>query len=207
MPMGGSSDGGAAALEKARQARINTGETEIDKAFSGFDDSFYKQRAQDYVSYATPQVVKQYQNTRNNLAYALARNGLSKSGAAVKNNQALTDTENQNLSNIANEGQNEANTLRGNVASQKTNVVNQLISSADPTAARESAATATAGLSAPGAFQPIGNLFSDFSNTYLQNLAARSYAPNTPSLWSQLASGFGGGGGGGSGGSAVMVGG
>ena len=176
MPIGSAGDGGASRIETQRQNRINAGLQNIDKAFSGFNNDWFNQRRQDYLNYATPQAIRQFQNTRNNLAYSLARNGLSKSGAAVNENQALETEKNQRLSDIANEGQNQANEARSQVAAQKANVTNQLVSSADPSLARESAASATAGLSAPPAYQPIGQLFSDFSQQYLANQSAKAYS-------------------------------
>ncbi len=175
--MGGSgSDGGAGAIEKARQQRINAGMSNIDSAFKGYDNNFFNQRAQSYRDFAIPQATRQYEQTRKSLAYSLARNGLENSSAAVNENQALTDTRNQKISDITNEAQNQSNELRGQVATQKSNLVNQLVSSANPSLAREGAVSATAGLNAPSAFQPIGGLFSDFSNMYLANQTARTYS-------------------------------
>ncbi len=194
MPMGGGGDGGLAKTEAARQGRINAGMSAIDNAFSGFNENFFNTRRNDYINYALPQLTKQYQNTRNNLAYSLARNGLTNSGAAVKENQALTDTNAENVATIGNEAQNQANQTRQQVATQKANVTNQLISSGDPSLARESAQQATAGLNAPPSWAPIGNLFSDFTNTYINNQTAKAYSNNQPSIFSQLGSVFGGGG-------------
>lgn len=176
MPTGGAGGADPAKIEAARQSRINSGLSNINNAFSGFDEPFYKQRAQDYTNFALPQAQTQFDTTRKSLAYSLARNGLSNSGAAVNENQALQTTRNQKVSDIVNEGQNQANQLRSNVSTQKANVVNQLESSSDPSLAHESALSATAGLSAPSSFSPIGSLFTDFSNTYLNNLQAKSYS-------------------------------
>ncbi len=177
MPMGGSGgDGGASRIEAQRQQRLNSGMTAIDSAFKGFDSGFFSRRAEDYRNFAIPQAQKQYDQTRKSLAYSLARNGLENSGAAVNENQALQDTRNQKLSDIVNEGQNQSNELRGQVATQKSNLVNQLVSSSNPALAREGAAAATAGLGAPSAFQPIGQLFGDFSQMYLNNQLARTYS-------------------------------
>lgn len=173
-------DGGASRQEKQRQSRINTGMGDIDKAFSGFDQGFYDQRAQDYTNYANPQVMSDYRNTKNQLAYSLARNGLSRSSADINQNAKLSNTLSQNLSDVANEGQNQANTLRTNVANEKANSVNQLISSAEPSVANESALSSVAGLQATPAFAPVGNLFQNFSNQYLANQTAKAYS-NTQS--------------------------
>lgn len=190
---GGASDGGAAKAEKQRQARIQTGMADINKDFAGFDDNYFKGVSQDYLNYATPQMMNQYQQTKNQLAYSLARNGLSNSGAAVSKNAALGTELSRQESNLANAGQSEANTARAKVSDAQTNVTNQLISSGDPSVAREQAATATAGLRTPGAFAPIGNLFADWTQMYEGNQIAQAATPGTPNLWQMLSGGGAGG--------------
>lgn len=188
MPTPSGGDGGAAALEKARQQKIDSGMLSIDNAFRGFDNNFFDKRAQDYTNFALPKAQSQFDTTRKSLAYSLARNGLSNSSAAVNENQALQNTRNEKIGDIVNEGQNQANTLRSNVATQKSNVVNQLVSSANPSLAHESALSATAGLNAPSAFAPIGQLFSDFSEQYLNNQTAKAYSNSSGggSVWGNL---------------------
>lgn len=188
---GGGGDGGVAESEAKRKANIDKGMKDIEAKFSGFNDDFYDRRKQDYVAYATPQAMDQYRGTQANLKYALARNGLTRSGAAVEREGSLAKTLTQTQSNIANAAQGEANQLREQVQDQKSNVVNQLIASADPSLAATQAAGATAGLRAPSAFQPIGNMFADWQNAYLANMNARAYDPGVASLWSQLRGGSG----------------
>jgi len=183
---GGSSDGGAGAAEKQRQAAIDTGMANIDKQFAGFDNGFYDKVGEQYRNYATPQMTTEYMNTKNNLAYALARNGLLNSGAAVEKNQSLGNELARQEGNITNAAQDQENQMRAKVQDAKGNVTNQLISSGNPTIAREQAAEATAGLRAPTAFQPIGNMFGDWTNMYLANMNAQAMQPGTPSIWSML---------------------
>ena len=208
MPLGGSGNaaGAAQAQEKQREAAIASGMATINKDFSTFTPKWFDQAATDYTNYATPQTMSQYQNTKNNLAYALARNGLTTSGAAATEGAALEKSKQQNLSTIANQAQNTENTLRTNVAAQKSNVVNELESSADPSAAAVQASSAVAGLSAPQAFQPIGQMFSDYTNTYLANQNAMAFNPQQQSIWGMLTGGGGyGSGTGGAVGSARMT--
>lgn len=176
----------AAWKEQVRQQNIAQGLGSINKAFAGYDDGFYKKRADDYLAYSTPQVMDQYRNTKNNLAYSLARNGILNSGAAVQRDASLGKELATNEGNLAQAAQGQSNTLRSQVQDSRTNVTNQLLTSADPSVAAEQAQAATADLRAPTAFQPIGNLFSDWSNTYLANMNAQAYNPAVPSLWKQL---------------------
>jgi hypothetical protein len=186
---GGSGDGGAGAQQKATQAQIDSGMATIDKNFAGFNDNFYEKAAKDYESYATPQMMDQYRNTKNNLTYSLARNGLLDSGAAVAKNSSLQKQLGVNESNIANTAEDQANTLRGNVATQRNQLVNQVQAGAAPGQVAMGAEAATAGLRAPTALPPVGNMFSDWANSYLTNMQANAYNPNTTNIWQMLSMG------------------
>ena len=191
---GSASDGGAAALQAQRQAAIDQGVAQTDQTFSQFTPAFYNKAATDYEGYATPQPMNEYQTTKNNLAYALSRNGILNSSAAVNSGASLNKELSQNENTIANTAQDQSNTLQSDVATQKSNIINELESSADPTEAASSSAAAVAGLQAPPAYQPLGSLFSDWSNTYLANMNAQAFNPQQASIWSLLG-GWGGGGG------------
>ena len=197
-----SGDGGAAASEAATQAQLQQGTDAVNSAFSDFTPSFYQQAAQDYTNYATPQVDQQYQNTKNNLTYALARNGLTSSGAGVQRNNSLNQQLNTNLSDIANTAQDQSNTLETNVNNQKNQLMSQVEAGAQPGQIATQAAAATSSLRAPTALPAVGNMFSDWSNTYLANMAANTYNPSNANLLNM----FGGNGGytGTSGSSAIV---
>jgi hypothetical protein len=189
---GGASDGGTAAAEKKRQAKINAGMADIDQKFSGFDNNYFDQVGQDFLKYATPQMMSQYQRTKTQLAYSLARNGLLNSGAAVQRDQSLAEELSRQESNLSNEAQGQMNTARAKVSDAKSNITNELISSANPSLAREQASEATAGLRAPSSFAPLGNMFSDWTNMYLANTMASTPTPGTLNPFQQLATNGGG---------------
>ena len=183
---GNSGDGGAAALEAQRQANITKGMGEIDTQFSGFTPEFYKQASTDYTNAQTPQMMSDYRNTKNNLTYSLARAGILNSGAAVQRNNSLEGQLSSNESTIANNAQGQSNTLQANVNTQKGQLVNQLQASADPSSIAEQATAATSQLRAPSAIQPLGNLFSDWSNQYLAGMNSNYYNSNQPNIWNQI---------------------
>jgi len=185
----GSGDGGAAKQEAKTQADLAQGMSTIDQQFSQFGPDFYSKAAKDYENYATPQMMDQFRNTKNNLTYSLARNGLLNSGAAVQRDASLNKQLAANESNVANTGQDEANTLRQNVASQRNQLVSQVQAGAAPSQIATSASAATAGLRAPTALPPVGNMFSDWANSYLSNMQANTYNPNTSNIWQMLSMG------------------
>lgn len=189
---GGGGDGGTAQAEKQRQRRINAGMADIDQQFAGFNNDYFDQVGQDFMKYATPQMMTQFQHTKSQLAYSLARNGLLNSGAAVQKNEALGQELSRQESNLANQAQSAENTARTNVSNAKTDVTNQLISSGNPSIAREQASEATAGLRAPSSFAPLGNLFGDWTSMYLANQGASTPTPGTLNPFQQLALNGGG---------------
>jgi hypothetical protein len=184
-----SGDGGASKQAAKTQADISQGMTTIDQQFSQFGPDFYTKAAKDYQDYATPQVMGDFRNTKNNLSYALARNGLLNSGAAVSREASLNKQLAQNESNIANTGQDQSNALRQTVASQRNQLVSQVQAGAAPSQVATSAEATTAGLRAPTALPPVGNMFSDWANTYLTNMQANTYNPNTANIWQMMSMG------------------
>lgn len=185
---GGASDGGAAQAEAQRQAAITQGTNEINQNFSQFTPQFYAQAGQDYTNFAEPQLISQYQNTRNNLTGALGRAGILNSSAAAQENTSLGKQMGLAQSEVANNAQQQVNSLQGQVATQKGNLINELESSGDPTAANEEAIGAVSQLREPTALQPLGNMFSDWAEQYLgsQTQAVNGNNLNPISALSQL---------------------
>lgn len=187
---GGTSDGGASQQEALRQAQVTQSQNEIDKNFAGFTPSFFNQASADYTNAVTPGMLKDYQNTKNNLTYSLARAGNLKSSAAVQKNSSLQGQLSQNESQIANNAQNQSNTLQANVNTQKGQLIEQATAGTDPTAINEQAQGAASQLRAPSAIAPLGNLFENWSNQYLAGQASSAYTtPGTQSIWEQLGNG------------------
>lgn len=182
---GGSGDGGAAAQQAAQQAQVRQSQAEINKNFAGFDDAFYKKAATDYTHAVTPGVFRDYQNTKNNLTYALARAGILNSGSAVQRNASLSNQLSTNESQIASNAQQQSNELQANVNTQKGQLLQQAQAGTDPAEINAQAVGAVSQLRAPSAIQPLGNLFADWSNTYLANQYSQP-ASNSSNVWNQL---------------------
>ena len=170
---GSGGDGGAGAAEAQRQEKIRQGQTQLDQQFAGFNDDYYRQRGEDYTKFATPQVMDQYRKTDSNLTYALARNGIL-NGSAANTAKASLGRDLQK------------NQERTKVGDTRAQLTQQLIASGDPQSTMTSASAALTGLRAPTPLPALGNLFGDWSNAYINNLTARAYNPNTPSLWGMM---------------------
>lgn len=170
--------------EEERQGRIAKGRLAIDAALSGFDDHFYDQRAKDYEAYALPQFDAQARAGRNQLAAALARRGLLKSGAAIQQNAEFDRYAADQRQNIANAALGEANKARSQVEDQRTQLTNQLLTSGDPATASAGALTAASALKRPAAFSSLGNFFSDWVDNYRANQVARSVDDSVAPMFS-----------------------
>lgn len=176
MPLfGGTGDGGAAAQEAQRQQTIASGQQKIDANFSQFNPGFFSNYKSSIIGAEDPQVMQQYQRTGKNLTYALARGGNLQGSAAQQENQSLNNELGVQQSNLANKAQDATNTLKSNIQTQKGNLTNQLVASQDVSSTAESAAAQAAADRAPSVIQPLGNLFSDWSNTYLAGKTAQAF--------------------------------
>jgi len=185
-------DGGAGAIaakqqQQADQARadankraadIQTGQANIDNAFSAFDDNYFNGISKKYLDYAQPQLDDQYDYAKKNLTYALARNGTTHSSIAGDEFGQLAKQYATNQTGINSNASDVANNLRSQVNSQKASVTNQLLNSADADAASASALAAAKTISATPSFSPLGNLFTNVAALAAQNKLASDSTPS-----------------------------
>lgn len=171
------------ALEETRLKNISTGNAAIEKEFAGFDDNFYDSRAKDYEDYAKPKLEKEFANTKRNLVYSLARSGLMGGSVDAEKNANLADERQQQLRNVADAGQSQANELRQTVEGQRSNLTAQLEASADPGAAANLALRTAQAYTKPTSYAPIGNFFKGWTENFIANNEARQYDPNVAPLF------------------------
>lgn len=172
------------ALEETRVKNIAIGNAAIEKEFAGFDDNFYDSRAKDYEDYAKPKLEKEFANTKRNLVYSLARSGLMGGSVDAEKNANLADERQQQLRNVSDAGQAQANELRQTVEGQRSNLTAQLEASADPGAAANLALRTAQAYTKPTSYAPIGNFFKTFTETYLANNEAKQYAAARDPMYS-----------------------
>jgi hypothetical protein len=157
------------------QGQLFTGTT----TSPGFGGDFYKKRTQDYINYAMPQLQEQAGSAQKNLAFKLQNQGLGESGTADALNLSLLNEINRQASGVASTGVGQAQDLQKQIEQQRSQLISQLETSADPGSATSQALSTAAGFSAPSVFQPVGNLFGNWANTYL---ASQAGANTNPSL-------------------------
>ena len=149
------------AEEEARQGRITQGKENIDAAFAGYGDDFYRGIAADYMNYATPQIDDQYVDAMKNLRIALDRSGLLQSSERIdRENDLKKQLAAQELA-AARKGESIANAMRTNLANVKSNLLTQNASLADPTLIASTAANQIMANTQVPEYNPLTNLFAN----------------------------------------------
>jgi hypothetical protein len=171
--------GEAASREAQRVSNISQGGRAINKAFAGFNDDFYKKRAQAYENYALPQVAQQYQTNKNQMGFGLANRGLLGGTAATNQFSLLNRTNAQAQQSIADQGVSQANALRQQVEQQKNQLLTNLYQSADPAQAGASAIATAAGFQTPSTFSAVANQFSGIADQYYLSQLMNNYKPTS----------------------------
>jgi hypothetical protein len=178
---GGGQDAYAAqarADEVARQQRIKEGMSKINSRFSGFNDAFFNKRAKEFEQTMNPQVTKQYRQANENLAYSLARSGLTDSSERAKSEGILRGNLDTARADIANQGIDRANEQRQSVEQSKGALINQLYSTGDAQAASNAALNAANRLAGQQQYSLLGNLFANTAGMVSDAKTASHYDRN-----------------------------
>lgn len=178
--------------EISRQHDVDLGKIGIDKAFSGFGDSYYGGYRNDYTGYYNPQLDQQYGRAVDKTTANLAERGILESSVGA---QKFADLAKQNAdarTNIANEALDASNKLRGQVENAKSSLYSLNEASADPQAINAQAIGQATSLVAPPTYSPLGEVFAGALNSLSSYAQARNNRP-TKSYQSPYATGFGSG--------------
>lgn len=184
--MGGKSGGGEAAAaradEQARQARIREGTARVNSTFERqFDDSFFNKQRDNYVNYATPQLDDQRGEANKELIFAMDRGGQLDGSARASLAGELQKKYDLQRQKIQDDGLNFGTQARNNVEDARSNLISTLNATGDAEGAASAALTRAAALSQPAAYNPISNLFADFTGTLgTQAAAERAYSYGGP---------------------------
>lgn len=178
MGLCGGSDPAAAQRrqENERQAAIRRGVGNINTQFEGFNDPFYARRKEAYQDFALPELANQFQNTSKQLAYKNANQGLLQSSGARFLNDSLEREMVRQKQGIADMGQQQANQLRQNVENERSTLISQNQSAADPLLASQQAMAQASTLALPSTFAPVSNFLSGWAQNYLSSQVANAYS-------------------------------
>ncbi len=158
--------------EAARQARIDSGLTQIEDVFSKFDDGYYGGVSQSYLDFYNPQLEDQYDDARRGLTLSLARTGNLNSSSGARKIGELTELFNKNQAQIGNQAVDVGHQARGSVESSRDELTNQLYASANPESAVDSALSRADFLSRPQVYSPLADAFGSFVDTVATGMLA-----------------------------------
>lgn len=149
-----------AAKEAARQAQIGQATNSINTQFGNtFNDSFFNNLAKQYTDTYSPQLGDQFTQARKNLAYNLSSKGLTNSSVAADQYGQLQDKYNTTQQEIQDKGLATANTLKQNVSSTQSNLLNQANAGSDLNSINNLVTSNLQTLQAPQTYDPLGNIF------------------------------------------------
>ena len=145
--------------EARRQADIRTGMASIDDVFAGFNPSFYDALRQAQLDYLLPDIDQQYAQARDQLTFALARQGLGTSSVAGDRQADLAAERERAINRAREAGDQAAQGAQRDVEAERSSLVSQLQATADPGAAATGAASRAAYLRQPRPMADLGPLF------------------------------------------------
>lgn len=160
--------------EAERQARVDQGRATIDQSFAQFGDPYYDKVKADYLSYYNPQLDEQYGEARKNLIFNLARNSILESDAGTTQLAKLEKKYKDQQAGLGNAAAGAANDARGRVENERTTLHNLNMNAADPALIGERATAASANVSAPPVYSPLGQIFADVINQGAQGITLQA---------------------------------
>jgi hypothetical protein len=156
----------------------------------GFTDDFYNGIAKNITDLGNVDINQQYNKARENLMYALSRQGLSQSGAGNQGAADIETAKTKAQGDLGIQAQAAVGQVKDNVATQKAAAEQNLYATEDPTEAADTATSKFASISAnKPTYNPMGDIFNNiiggFGGAYsaAKNagyLGPTSVASNTP---------------------------
>lgn len=142
-----------------------------------FTPDFFKGRRDAYTSFATPQLEDQYGKTQKELIFSLDRGGNLDSSARAEKSADLMKLYDIQKQSVADKALAYENQTRNSVEDARSNLIATLNATGDAEGAAKSALARADILSAPTEYSPLGQLFTDFTNTLgIQAAQERSFA-------------------------------
>jgi len=146
--------------EEERQGRIKAGMADIDATFAGFGDDFYKNRKTAFLDFYQPQLNDQFKDARDQVTFALARNGTLNSTIAADEAAKLGKKYSLETGSLVSRAEGDASALRSNIENQKSAIKSQLNATGDVASATNDALARTKMIyeDRPD-YSPLGDIF------------------------------------------------
>ena len=157
-----------------------------------FGEDFFNKRRQAFIDYATPQLESQRGDAARELTFALDRSGNLDSSSRADQGRRVGKLYDLNRQDIADKGQEYANTARTNIEDARSDLIKTLNATGDAQGAASGAINRAAALSAPDTYSPLTQLFADFTAGLgtqaalerAEALSGRDYARHNTGLFS-----------------------
>jgi hypothetical protein len=183
--------------EEERQRRIAESTGAINSQFGQFDDPYFTNIADSYKKFQMPLFQEQSSKARRELPYSYAS---SDSAEYLRKKEELERDIQRNEAQINDQANDFANTQRGQVETNRSDLVQMANSGTEAGTVAQMANTRAAALARPPTFTPIGDLFQKY--TAVAANAPQAYGAYAPyqqrPLLFQPQPGYNGGGGSGS---------
>lgn len=172
----------ARADEAARQARIKQGMASIDSTFKQFNSDFYDRRKDAFTATTMPQLNDQFDKSKEQLQYNLARSGMTDSSVRSANEGELQRQMDVNKADVAGKALDFSNQARTQVEQNRADLVGQLNATGDAQAAAQGALSRASIAANQPSISPIGMMFQNTTGLLGQASQAGAYDRRAPGL-------------------------
>ena len=174
-----------------KRAAMSSGLDSIGKAFSGFDDPYYKGLQDSYLAYANPQIERNQATAQTALRSALANKGKLHSSTDAAQQGEMATTYGGIFRDAQTKSLDYANSQRDSVNAAKNSSISQMYASESPDVGLQAASGAVGALKTGPAFEPISGLLNqaakyatmDYNNSIYNNQQSYGlFSPMTNSM-------------------------
>ena len=127
--------------EEERRNRLRQGRDSINQKFSIFDDAFFDGARQSALDRLVPELENRFEDASGQALFSAARSGNLGSSAAIKNDAKLLENLARGRQDVQFQADDFVNNLRGNVEDARTDAINLLMATEDPTVGANAAAS------------------------------------------------------------------
>lgn len=166
--------------EAKRRADIEAGRTNIDGAFSQFNDGYFNDLINTFQGTQSADLNDQYGDATSKIAAHFAGRGMSQSSVANRNVADATQTYNDEQAAIANRAADAANAQRAKVQQSKSGLYTLNSSVADPSQTAAQATAALTAIQAPQTVSPLEQVFAAAIQPLMNYQSAKANSPGTP---------------------------
>ena len=171
-------------LSVAQSKALDQGMAGIDQAYAGYTPDFYEKYRKSIIKAGIPTINREFQKGQNQLGFALANQGLQKSGAGMRLGDTLAQELTDSKMALSDRALSQEQALQMQVANFRNQQVAQLQSAVAPTQVAMSGLGGALGVQPPSALAPIAADLQNFGSQYLKaNLALQNPQIAQPIGW------------------------